>query len=486
MDLSENGRLLRKLRKAKGMTQKQVAEKLCVLPKTVSKWETGHGFPDTSLLAELAEVLGASIDTLLSGDMGVNAEEVGGFSDIRFYVCPHCGSFMHGLGECRVSCCGKRLYPLKAGTDNIGHELSVREDGGEYHITFTHEMTREHYISFVSCVSGDRVTTLRLYPEQDTSASLPSLNGGSIYYYCTRHGLFRHDTRSEASAAAERPSLTALMSAFSRAYVNEHSNAPVFRDEQAVKLFSPDEYSQMEQFIAQGGRNVTDYVNTNLAPTPLARSRFCEECLDTAVLTGTSQYVILGCGYDTFAFRNTHKNIRIFALDRKAAVSDALFRIERAGLEIPENTRYIPADLSKDSLERVLEANGFERGRKTLFACLGLLYYLSREEISELFGNIAGFAASGSTVVFDLADSHLFSSGVPRVRNMLAMAEKSGEPMRSCFGYGELERMLEEHGFLIYEFLNRDEVQRRYFSECGSEMTAFEHINFVQAVLFRR
>lgn len=67
---------------------------------------------------------------------------------------------------------------------------------------------------------------------------------------------------------------------------------------------------------------------------------------------------------------------------------------------------------------------------------------------------------------------------------MLAMAEKSGEPMKSCFGYGELEKMLEQHNFLIYEFLNRDEIQSRFFAD--SEMTAFENINYAQAVLYNK
>ena len=109
---------------------------------------------------------------------------------------------------------------------------------------------------------------------------------------------------------------------------------------------------------------------------------------------------------------------------------------------------------------------------------------MTADEISELFRSISDFAADGSTVVFDFADSHLFSSDFPRVKNMLAMAEKSGEPMKSCFGYGELEKMLEQHNFLIYEFLNRDEIQSRFFAD--SEMTAFENINYAQAVLYNK
>ena len=125
MNLCDNGRLLLNLRKAKGMTQKQVAEKLGVLPKTVSKWETGHGFPDTSLLTELARQFSVSTDTLLSGALSTNAEEVGNFSKIRFYVCPHCGSIMHGVGECQLSCCGKQLEPLTAAKSNDEHKLAV-------------------------------------------------------------------------------------------------------------------------------------------------------------------------------------------------------------------------------------------------------------------------------------------------------------------------------------------------------------------------
>ena len=487
MNLDKNGKLLTELRKARGMTQKQVADKLGVLPKTVSKWETGHGFPDTSLLAELAKILGVSVDTLLEGALDHNAEEVGNFRRIRFYVCPHCGSIMNGIGEFRISCCGKQLEPLFAAPANDEHSVAVQEIENDYYITFSHEMTKEHYISFVSYVACDRALTIRLYPEQDSAVRFPRLFGGKLYFYCSSHGLFEYDMRKKVrpvGESADNSSLTALMSAFSRAYVNSRSERPVFRDEYAGKLFSPEELKQIEGFISAAGNDVGEYVYTNLAPTPLARSRFCEDALEAAVLTGTAQYVILGCGYDTFEFRNTHSKLRIFEIDRKSTLDDRLRRIRRAGLEIPDNVKYIPAELPGESLKSVLEQNGFDFGKKTFFSCLGLLYYLAAEEVSELFGSIAGFAAAGSTVAFDFADSHLFSSEIPRVKNMLAMAEKSGEPMKSCFGYGELEKMLEKHDFLIYEFLNHEQIQERFFSECGGEMSAFENVNFAQAAIY--
>lgn len=482
MDLCKSGELIRKLRKENGMTQKEVADRLGVLPKTISKWETGHGFPDASLLNGLADILGTNADTILSGELSPNGEFVGNFKEIRFYVCPHCGSFLHGTGEAVVSCCGKKLSPLNALPQEGMHCIEVNETDSGYSVTVRHEMSREHFIAFVSYVSNDTVMTVKLCPEQDSSVVFPKLRGGKFYFYCTKHGLFEYETPAEKRKSADKASLTALISAFARAYVNKHSKFVSFRDIYAEKLFTEEEFRQIEGFISAEHSDVTDYVNTSLAPTPLGRSKFCEESLETAEKTGTRQYVILGCGYDTFSLRNTDPNLQIFEIDKAAVIADKLHRIKRAGLKIPQKAHYISADLSCENIGTVLDKNDFDRRKKTLFSCLGLLYYLTNDEISALFESIAAVASNGSAVVFDFPDSHLFSSNIPRVKEMLKMAEMSGEPMRTCFGYGELEKMLEEHGFLLYEFLNRDEIQHRFFDD--SELTAFKNINYAQAVLF--
>lgn len=482
MDLCKSGELIRKLRKENGMTQKEVADRLGVLPKTISKWETGHGFPDASLLNGLADILGTNADTILSGELSPNGEFVGNFKEIRFYVCPHCGSFLHETGEAVVSCCGKKLSPLNALPQEGMHCIEVNETDSGYSVTVRHEMSREHFIAFISYVSNDTVMTVKLCPEQDSSVVFPKLRGGKFYFYCTKHGLFEYETPAEKRKSADKASLTALISIFARAYVNKHSKFVSFRDIYAEKLFTEEEFRQIEDFISAEHSDVTDYVNTSLAPTPLGRSKFCEKSLETAEKTGTQQYVILGCGYDTFSLRNTDPNLQIFEIDKAAVIADKLHRIKRAGLKIPQKAHYISADLSCENIGTVLDKNGFDRRKKTLFSCLGLLYYLTNDEISALFESIAAVASNGSAVVFDFPDSHLFSSNITRVKEMLKMAEMSGEPMRTCFGYGELEKMLEEHGFLLYEFLNRDEIQHRFFD--GSELTAFENINYAQAVLF--
>ena len=192
MDLIKSGQLLRALRKAKGFTQKQVADKLGILPKTVSKWETGHGFPDVSMVSQLAEILGVSEKIILSGSLVKNKAESGNVKRTRFYVCPFCGSFMQGMGECQVVCCGKTVDSLKPQPIDNEHNVKVANIENDFYIEFDHEMTKEHYIKFVAYVSFDRVLTVRLYPEQNPSVRFPVMRGGKLYYYCSTHGLFEY------------------------------------------------------------------------------------------------------------------------------------------------------------------------------------------------------------------------------------------------------------------------------------------------------
>ena len=190
MNLSKNGKLLCDLRKAKGMTQKEVADILGIVPKTVSKWETGRGFPDVSTISALADILGVSEKTILSGNLEQNLEEAGNMKRTKFYVCPDCGSLMQGTGNSQVVCCGKQVEALKVNNLDNEHVLKVSDVEDDFYIEFNHEMTKEHYIGFVAYVRFDRVLTVRMYPEQDAIVRFPKMYGGKLYYYCNAHGLF--------------------------------------------------------------------------------------------------------------------------------------------------------------------------------------------------------------------------------------------------------------------------------------------------------
>ncbi|MGN0806842.1 MAG: class I SAM-dependent methyltransferase [Candidatus Coproplasma sp.] len=300
-----------------------------------------------------------------------------------------------------------------------------------------------------------------------------------------------------------KASLTSLMSAFARAYHTEKASEPVFADGFAKRLFGEEEYKAMCGYVVggldffapdkkgefAGSDEALNYlVNTQLAPTPVARAKYCEDALKTAVLTGTTQYVILGAGLDTFALREREflNRFKVFEVDHPATQSDKRARIERADLSLPDNLLFVPVDFSRDDLKDKLLSSGFDPKKKTFFSWLGVSYYLSEEQIIKTLKSIAQISADGSTVVFDYADENLFTSKVRRVKNMLAMAAAGGEKMKSCFSYEQLEKLLEQQGFLIYELMCEQDIQSTYFQgKNDDEMSAFEHINYVMAVYKR-
>lgn len=190
MNLSKTGGLILKLRKEKGLTQKAVADRLGVCPKTVSKWERGRGFPDISLLSGLAEIFRVDAEKLIAGEMPQTKKETGNVKKTRFYVCETCGNLLTSMGDAEIVCCGRKLSALNAKEANAAHAIHVEKVEDEYYITFSHPMTKEHYISFVSYVRFDRVLTVRLYPEQDAALRFPQMRGGKLYFYCSTHGLY--------------------------------------------------------------------------------------------------------------------------------------------------------------------------------------------------------------------------------------------------------------------------------------------------------
>ncbi|WP_294100629.1 helix-turn-helix domain-containing protein [uncultured Ruminococcus sp.] len=190
MDNEKTGRLIRELRTQKGLTQAQLAGLINVSDKAVSKWERGLGCPDVSLLGTLSEVLEVNIDRLLEGELGENSEAVT-MNKIKFYICEKCGSVFTSLGGGELSCCGKKLSPLELKNADEAHALKLEEVEDEWYVTCPHEMTKEHYISFIAFVSYDRVTLVKTYPEQDLAVRFPRNGAGYFCYYCTNDGFYK-------------------------------------------------------------------------------------------------------------------------------------------------------------------------------------------------------------------------------------------------------------------------------------------------------
>ena len=190
MDNVKIGNLINKLRKEKGMTQLQLAEKLHISDKTVSKWERGLGCPDVSLLTDLSGVFGVDLEKLLSGQLDANEERGGNMKKLNFYVCPECGNVITAMTDAGISCCGKKLKalePVKAAEED---KLSVEIIENDYYISSNHPMVKEHYISFVALLTGDSLTLKKQYPEWDLQGRIPGRTHGKLIWYCTERGLF--------------------------------------------------------------------------------------------------------------------------------------------------------------------------------------------------------------------------------------------------------------------------------------------------------
>lgn len=190
MDTTKIGELICTLRKEKGLTQVQLAERLNVSDKAVSKWERGLGCPDVSLLARLSQVFAVDLEKLLAGELDPNSQAAGNLKNLHFYVCPTCGNLVTALVDTPVSCRGKKLTALTAQKAGPEEKLSVEIIENDYFISSDHEMSKDHYISFVAFLTGDTVLLRKQYPEWNLQTRLPVFAHGRLLWYCTRHGLF--------------------------------------------------------------------------------------------------------------------------------------------------------------------------------------------------------------------------------------------------------------------------------------------------------
>ncbi len=195
MDRYVTGAMIKRLREKCGLTQTELAEKLKVGDKAVSKWETGRGYPDISLIEPLAAALGVSVIELFAGQDTVNTNRAFNMLRSKFYACPICGNIIFGAGEAVVSCCGLTLPTLEAEDADEAHRARIEQVEDEYYISLEHEMSKTHNISFIAAIRDDGFALIKLYPEGGAEARFKMRRTKHILYYCNRHGLFKMKLR---------------------------------------------------------------------------------------------------------------------------------------------------------------------------------------------------------------------------------------------------------------------------------------------------
>ena len=271
----------------------------------------------------------------------------------------------------------------------------------------------------------------------------------------------------------KQSSMTARVSAFARAYHANEKGEKVFCDLLAKRMLSEEEYEAVANSMIQGAayfgfggegdEALKRIVSRQLAPTPLGRAVWAEDALNRAVRTGSRQYLIFGAGYDTFAYRQPDwaRGLEIFLIDREETLEDHKRRVLRAGLEVLDNVHYVEADLSLKGWEEALEGEeGFSRTQKSFVSLLGLVYYLKVNAFEALLSALGGLLGGGSSLAFDYPS---LATAEPCAQRENRLAAAAGEEMKAAYSYGEMERILEEAGFLIYEHLDAYALTERFF-----------------------
>ncbi|MGA9390658.1 MAG: class I SAM-dependent methyltransferase [Candidatus Sulfotelmatobacter sp.] len=197
-----------------------------------------------------------------------------------------------------------------------------------------------------------------------------------------------------------------------------------------------------------------------------ARSRYAEDELASAVARGVAQYVVLGAGLDTFAYRNPHPGLQVFEVDHPATQAWKRAQLEAAEIAIPSSLSFVPIDFENQTLEDGLRCSAFNPSAAAFFSWLGVIPYLTREACMSTLSLIARMPA-GSGVVFDFAvDPALLNAGQRQALDALSKrVAAAGEPFQLFFDPGKLQDQLESMGFQRTELLQGRELNARYFRD---------------------
>lgn len=266
---------------------------------------------------------------------------------------------------------------------------------------------------------------------------------------------------------------TALVSCFARAGHYKLNSEWIFKDEVAQRILSQEEYDEISSNMIDGiSYFAPDFkgskeealqfiVDHRLAPSVLTRSAFCEQALDNALLLGCKQYVLFASGYDTYSFRTKTAELHLFELDLPEMIEDKVKRIKRTGLKEQCPTVHIPCDLSQDSWGRSVIENGFNQKKQVLGSLLGISYYLSKEDFKGLLKNISELWCDGSSICFDYPT---YGEGIESI-NSRELANAAGEQMQAKYSYEEIESLLSDCGFLIYEHHDKESATKKFFEK---------------------
>jgi methyltransferase (TIGR00027 family) len=265
-----------------------------------------------------------------------------------------------------------------------------------------------------------------------------------------------------------KPSGTAYRVALRRAAHQIFDSPLVFDDPLAVRIVGADRKGQAAIDLRAPSRPTS----VSLRAFLVSRSRFAEDTLAAAYAVGTRQYVLLGAGLDTFAYRNPHTGLRVFEVDHPATQQWKLSLLADNGIAIPAATTYTAVDFHHDVLAERLAATGFNPSQPAVFAWLGVVPYLTDEGFQATVQTLSGYAP-GSILIMDYGLPRESLSFLERKAfdSMASRVAAAGEPFQLFFKPQELHNRLAAMGWTILEDLDRDTINARYFANRQDNLT---------------
>lgn len=277
-------------------------------------------------------------------------------------------------------------------------------------------------------------------------------------------------------------SMTALVSAFARAYHAGREGAKIFEDRYARRLLSDEEYGQIGAHMAAGvsffdpafqgdaDTALRRVMDGYLSPTPLARAAFAAEELSRS---GAAQVLSLAAGYDTVGYDSS---LPVFEADKPEVLADKQARLRRADL-MTAALHFVPADLSQPGWAAQVTAAAFDKERPTFCAVMGLSYYLTEEEMALLLRETSSLLSHGSRVVLDVP--------IAAQRCQGALTAQAGEAMKAVYDRDALERMAQSCGLHLASYLTPEDIQSRFFApyNCRAEAPMYAPQDVAYCVL---
>ncbi len=295
-------------------------------------------------------------------------------------------------------------------------------------------------------------------------------------------------------------SFSAMTTAYIRAYHSMNDTLKIFDDFLAYRLIPQEVRELIEQGLTKEKQfndsertapisdQTTTFASLMKATNVLSRARYTEDTLEKVVKQGVKQYVILGAGMDTFAFRRPElmERLEVFEVDHPATQNFKLLRLADLEWEHPAGLHFLPIDFTKENLATALtRSSSYDPKVKSFFSWLGVTMYLTREEVFATLRSIADIAPSGSAVVFDYFDTDAFipEKSSSEMQKKQEVFNNLGEKMITGFNPSTLAEDIASIGLSLYENLSPEDIEERYFQGRKDGHHAPEHGHFAYAIV---